>query len=390
MPLPGIEAINGRLGYSDYTHDEVVEDEGVLATFDNQEWEGRLEAVHSGFGPVETGAVGIQWSHRDFEALGEAAEFLLPTETRSFGGYVFERVALSESFALEGAARLESTRIKGETEALGAFDRAFTPFSIAAGAVFRPMESLSLSLNLSQTERAPNAVELYAQGPHEASATFEIGDPGIGKERAGSIEVGVHYDGADNTHATFGVFSSSFDGFIAGVLTGNSYDEDGNFFPDDSGEFAELVYVRRDAHFWGFEADAHLPLFMMGRGFAGVDLNADYVRADFDSGGNLPRIPPLRYGGGLFYEDDAMRVAFGILHTARQDDVAANESPTNGFTMVDATGTFRIYDGDSGALNLSLAAFNILDETARNHVSFTKDHVLLPGRNFRLMLDFVY
>ncbi len=389
-PLPGIESVNGRIGYSDYTHDEIVDDEGVLGTFNNKEWEGRIEALHKGFGPVASGAVGMQWGTRDFEALGEGADYLLPTTTTSFAGYVFERVDVSERFALEGAARIEQARVKGATNALGSFNRDFTPISIALGAVFRASQTLSFSLNLSQTERSPNVVELFAQGPHEASATYEFGDPGLGKERARSIEAGLHYDGADLTHAALNVFSSRFDGFIAGVVTGNSYDEEGNFFADDAGEFAELLYLQRDAHFWGFEAEAHLPLVEIGRGHAGIDLQGDYVRANFGSGGNVPRIPPLRYGGGVFYESDGMALTLSALHTAQQDKVAQNETPTEGYTLVDASALFRIFEGETGALDLSLAASNLFDETARNHVSFTKDHVLLPGRNVRLTLHYVY
>ena len=389
-PFPGIDAVNGRIGYSDYSHHEIVDDEGVLATFNNREWEGRLEALHKGVGPIASGAIGLQWGTRDFEALGEAADYLQPTTTSSFAGYVFERVDVSERFALEGAARIEKIRVKGATNALGSVNRGFTPASVALGAVFRAYQTLSFSLNLSQTERAPNAVELFAQGPHEASATYEFGDPGLGKERARSIEAGIHYDGADLTHATLNVFSSRFDGFIAGVVTGCSYDEDGNFFADGSGEFAELLYLQRDAHFWGFEAEAHLPLMEIGRGHVGIDLQGDYVRAKFGAGGNVPRIPPLRYGGGVFYESEGMALNLSALHTASQNDTAQNETATDGHTLVDASALFRVYDGAAGALDISLAASNLFDETARNHVSFTKDHVLLPGRNVRLTLHYVY
>lgn len=389
-PLPGITNINGRLGYSDYTHDEIVAGEGVMATFNNKEWEGRLEALHGGFGLLESGAVGAQWSNRDFEALGEGADFLLPTKTQSFAGYVFERFALRPGLMLEGALRVESARVKGATNALGAFDRDFTPTSIALGAVFSPIDTVSLSLNLSQTERAPNVVELYAQGPHEASGTFEIGDPALGKERARSVEAGIHYDGANRAHASVGVFSSAFDGFIAGVLTGDSYDQKGNFIVGDSGDFAELHYLQRNADFSGFEAEAHLPLFAVGNGYFGVDLQTDYVRAKFGQGGNVPRIPPFRFGGGLFFEGERLRTDIGFLRTASQDDVAEGETPTDGYTMINASATYRLIAQGKGGLDMTLAASNLTDAVGRNHVSFTKDYVLLPGRNFRLMLRYSY
>jgi iron complex outermembrane recepter protein len=388
-PLPGIQTITARGGYSDYSHDEIVGGEGVLATFNNKEWEGRLEAMHAPFGPFATGAAGVQWDHRDFEALGEGADYLLPAKTRSLGFYVFERFNLGNAFSLEAAGRVERNSTRGSTNALGGFDRDFTPTSIALGALIKPMASFSLGLNLSQTERAPSPSELFAQGRHEASHTFEFGDPTLGKERARSAEFVAHYDGEDGRHATFSAFRTQFDGFIAGLLSGNSYDADGNFLPGDSGEFKELFYRQRDATFWGFEAQAHLPLWSVADGNVGVDAQADYVRAEFDAGGNVPRIPPLRYGGGLFFERNGLELRAGLLHTTSQNEVALNEEPTDGYTMVNASAVFRVYDGDAGAMNVSLSGSNLTDERAHNHVSLTKEFVELPGRSFRLMLHFV-
>jgi iron complex outermembrane receptor protein len=389
-PFAGIQTLTARGGYSDYKHDEIAAGEGVLATFKNKEWEGRLEAMHAPIGPLSTGAAGVQWDDRDFEALGAGADYLLPAKSQSLGFYIFERMALGHAFSLEAAGRIESNQTRGATDALGPFKRDFTPTSIALGGLLKPMESFSLGLNLSQTERSPSPSELFAQGRHESSRTFEFGDPGLGKERARSVEFVAHYDGEDGRHATFSAFRTAFDGFIAGVLTGNSYDENGNFFVGDTGAFKELFYLQRDATFRGFEAQVHLPLWDVAGGAVGIDAQADYVRAEFDGGGNVPRIPPLRYGGGVFYERNGLELRAGFLHTARQDDVAANETPTAGYTMVEASANVRVYDGDAGALDLSLSGSNLTDETARNHVSLTKDFVLQPGRNIRLMLHFVH
>ena len=388
-PLPGIAILSARGGYSDYTHDEIVAGEGVLATFNNDEWEGRIEALHEGFGPVETGAAGLQASKREFEALGEGADYLLPSRTDSIAVYLFERFRLGDSLTLEAAARAERVEIDGATGAGGPVSRGFSPASLALGAVFRATPQWSLALNLSQTARAPAVGELFAQGPHEASATFEIGDPAIGQERARSLEASLRYEGTDGARLTLTGFHSAFEGFITGLLTGNSYDEDGNFFPGDSEEFAELLYIQKDAAFAGFEAEAHLPLWNAGNGMIGIDAQADYVRAEFDSGGNVPRIPPPRYGGSLFYEAPGMELTLGVLRADSQTRTGANETPTASYTMIDASATFRLLDGPQGALDVYLAGANLADARARNHVSFTKDHVMLPGRNFRILLRYV-
>ena len=387
--LPRLATISAQGVYTDYTHSEIADGEGVRATFNNKEWEGRVEAVHQAFGPIKMGAIGLQYGNREFEGLGEAVEYLLPTKTDTIAAYLFEEFALSEAFALQGAARVEWTTEKGETNALGAFDLDFTPTSFSAGAVYRPsMGATTLFANLSRTERAPHVTELFAQGPHEATRTFEIGSPSLGIERALSIEGGIkHQDSRDN-NASFSIYNTNFDGFIFGHLTGNSYDADGTFFPDDSGEFKEMLYSQQDAHFWGLEGLIHWHVFEGMNGRFGVDAQADYVRATFDAGGNVPRIPPFRIGGGFFYETQRLELKVSALFHGKQDEVAQNETPTDSYTTLDASATINLYEGPGGDVDLVLSGSNLTDSVGRNHVSFTKDFVELPGRTFRMMLHF--
>ena len=389
-PLPWIMRINAHGGYTDYAHDEISDSDGLLAHFSNKEWETRIEALQQPFGPVTTGAIGLQFGNRDFAVTGPESNFLHPTKIDSFAAYVFEEITFSETFSLQAAARVEWTGIKGDTDALGVFDRSFTPVSYALGAVFKATSTTSLFANASWTARAPNPVELFAQGPHDASHTFETGDPNLGLEKAFSIEGGVKHQALDGSTGSFSIYRTKFDGFIDGFLTGNTCDEAGNCGPPGTGEFDELFYLQNDAEFWGLEAQVHWHLFDIGNGRGGVDLQADYVRATLDDLGNVPRIPPLRYGGGLFYENEELELTVSVLHTAEQDKVAVHETPTAGFTTLSASAVFHVYRGESGDLDIALIGSNLTDSVQHNHVSFNKDFVLQPGRTFRLMLHFLH
>ena len=66
---------------------------------------------------------------------------------------------------------------------------------------------------------------------------------------------------------------------------------------------------------------------------------------------------------------------------ADQTDVAEDEEMTEGFNMLDLklVKTFDIKGADS--LSVSLFVNNLLNEVARNHSSFVKEEVPLPGRN---------
>jgi iron complex outermembrane receptor protein len=385
-PLPGIMRLTAQGGYTDYAHDEISDSEGPLAHFANKEWETRIEALHLPFGPITTGAIGVQFGNRDFSVTGLESDFLHPTKTDSFAAYIFEEIALSERFSIQGAARAEWTGVTGDTDALGFFDRKFTPVSYALGAVFKPTGDTSLFANASWTARAPNPVELFAQGAHDASHTFETGDPNLTLEKAFSIEGGVKHQALDGSTASFSIYRTKFDGFIDGFLTGNSCDEEGNCGPPGAGDFDELFYRQSNAEFWGFEAQAHWHLFDIGNGRGGIDLQADYVRATLDDLGNVPRIPPLRYGGGLFYETDDVELSINVLHASEQDKVEAHETTTDGYTTLGASAVFHVYRGEAGDVDIALIGSNLTDSVQRNAVSFNKDFVLQPGRTFRLML----
>jgi iron complex outermembrane receptor protein len=385
--LPGFATIEAQGVYTDYTHSEIVDGEGVLSTFNNKEWEARIEAIHESIGPLTMGAIGVQFGNREYEALGEAVEYLLPTETDGFAAYAFEELALSGSFRLQGAARAEWTKAAGKTDALEPFDLDFTPVSFSLGAVFTPaIANTSFFANASWTQRAPHVTELFAQGPHEATGTFEIGDPSLDIERAFSIEGGIKHEAPNENRASFSIYHTKFEGFIYGLLTGNSYDDEENFFPDESGEFRELLYAQQDATFWGLEGMIHWHLLEGMGGRFGIDAQADYVRAEFDDDTNVPRIPPFRIGGGIFYEGDVFEAHLSALYNAAQEEVGVNEMPTGSFITVDASATIHLARGAAGEVNLVLSVSNLTDSVGHNHVSFTKDFVQLPGRTFRLML----
>ncbi len=389
-PLPGFTAFRVNAGISDYTHDEVVEGEGVASTFIDKQYEVRSEVVAGAFGPFSAAAFGVQFQNREFEALGEGEDFLAPSVTDSFGLYGFAEVPLGDSVTLEFGARYENTEVDGTPISDVFTVREFEPVSASAGLVFKASEELTFGASAFYAERAANQVELYARGPHEATGTFEIGDPTIDLEKALNLEANARLS-LPRVTAELTIFHTSFDGFVFGDLTGNSYDEDGNFFGDDSAEFLELLYRQRDATFTGGEFQASVLLGEFAKGELSLDLMADAVDAEFDGGGNVPRIPPVRAGGGLRFESAVIDVYARLLHAFDQDDVAANETPTDGYTRLDAGVTWHAMRADDGGgVALSLLGRNLTDEEIRNHVAFNKDEVVLPGADVRLVLSLRY
>src|SRR5262249_14661384 len=149
--------------------------------------------------------------------------------------------------------------------------------------------------------RAPAQTELFARGPHDGPATFETGDAALDMERANSAELSLRWRGG-RVHADGSLWVTHFDNYIYGALTGRSCDEEGNCMDGDAGELKELFYAQRDARFRGAEAHAEIELLQHAAGDLHLNLLADTVRATFDGGGNVPRMPPWHAGAGLSWQ----------------------------------------------------------------------------------------
>ncbi len=176
-------------GYADYTHSEIDPATGIAgATFNNKAWDWRMESVLGAFGPFSAASLGFQFQNRDFSALGEGADYLSPTRTRSFAGFAFAESMLSDAFHLQYGARLEEVAVHG-TPASDVFTkRSFTPVSGSVGLLYDVSEVVKLGLTVSSAARAPAQTELFARGPHDGPGTFETGDPALKIERANSLE----------------------------------------------------------------------------------------------------------------------------------------------------------------------------------------------------------
>ncbi|MGD9829183.1 MAG: TonB-dependent receptor [Hyphomicrobiaceae bacterium] len=402
----GIEAIRFWYGRTSYRHDEIATDTGIDdigSTFRLRQQEGRIEAQHL---PLRLwlgelrGAAGLQWGDRKLSAAGEGGELLAPNRTDTFAGFLFQELSLSRRLRLQAAGRLEQTDITGTAAIfpaglVGPMDpdevaakRSFIARSASLGALYEVSRGVMLRLTGQYVERAPDVAELFSKGPHEATKTFEIGDPGITRERARTIELGVK-KAAGRLRYDASLYHTSFGGFIFKRLTGVKCDDDFASCGVGGSELDQIVFSQRDATFQGAEARVAYDVAPIWRGVWGIDGRYDFVHARFDTGGAVPRIPPHRLGGGLFYRDKAWQARVGVLHAFRQDRIADGETPTSGYTLLggELSYTMKI-PGASGpaapVFTIGLKAENLLDDDVRNHVSFKKDEVLLPGRSIRI------
>lgn len=356
-----LEEFNWRVVRSLYEHTE-LEGEEIGTRFQNEGLEARFEAVQrerNGW----RGAFGLQFSERDFSAIGDEA-FVPPSLSRDVGLFALQEKDFGQ-FKLELGARHDRVRVTPEA-ATPAVSRSAS--SLAAGALWDVSEAMHLSLNLNRAERVPTAEELFSDGPHIATGSFEIGDAGLDNEVALGAELGLHlHQGRFN--GSVSVFRTQFDDFI--YLADTGAEEDG---------LPVRLWTQGDAVFTGWEAELGVALADNASGQWQLRLFADGVDAKLDAGGRLPRIAPGRVGSDLVWQQGPWRARLGGVRVASQNDVAEGESATEGYTLVDA-GLEYHWDVGNAGWEVFIEGRNLGDREARQHTSYLKDYAPLPGRN---------
>jgi iron complex outermembrane receptor protein len=250
------------------------------------------------------------------------------------------------------------------------------------------------SITAQYVERAPKPAELFSRGGHDATATFDIGNPNLTIETAKSVEIGLRKaTGPFRFEAT--AFYTHFDNFIYRRLTGVMCDGDFASCGTPGAELNLAVYSQRNANFRGGEFQSQFDVGAFQGGIWGIENQFDVVRATFTDGTNVPRIPPLRLGGGVFWRDDNWLMRVNLLHAFAQNNVAViAETPTPGYNLLKAEVSYKtkLNPNAFGAREMlvGLVGNNLLNENIRNSVSYTKDEVLMPGIGVRAFANFKF
>ena len=364
------DVLRVRAAYADFKQTEFEGDE-VGTVFTNQGIEGRVELVQADNNGWR-GATGMQYVFRDFSAIGAEA-FVPPNTTEQLGIFTLQELN-REAWEIEAATRYDQSIL--QSNSINA-NRKFGSFSFALGGALKPATGLKVGVNLTRSERAPSAEELFSNGPHIATQAFEIGNPDFTTEKSWGGEFYVRYDDKD-FQLSVTAFANDFSDFIIDLPTGA--EEDG---------LPVFQIVQNDAQFYGLEGEASLRFAKIGAFDLVADMVADYVHAKLDGVGPVPRIPPMRVLGGLEAQSDTINARAEVEWFSDQSRNAAFETETEGFTLVNASLSWKPL-GKRGGVTLLASANNIFDVVGRRAASFTKDFAPLTGRDFRLSAKFSF
>ncbi|RJG14892.1 TonB-dependent receptor [Massilia cavernae] len=365
-PLPGFETFKFKLGYTDYGHEEIGADGATEVAFSNRALESRWELAHKPVAGMH-GTVGMQTENTHYSAASEHGHVTVPpTHSTSVAGFLVEERDFGP-VRMNAGVRLENVKRRP----LGHPKRDFDLTSYSVGGMHEFAKGYSAGVTLSVAQRAPSAEELYSEGPHHATETFDIGNATFTKETSHNIELSLQKtSGLLRWKAN--LFKNKVKDFVFGHITGDIVEDEGE-------ELRERIFEQADASIHG--AEAEIGYNQHGQGLS-LRAFADMSRGKLDRGGSLPLQPASRAGIDAGYRTGAIRAGMSLVRASTQDRLASfEETVTPGYTQLNANISYtqRMKEHD---LTWFLLAKNLLDEDIRLSTSLLKDIAPLPGRNF--------
>lgn len=363
-PFAGFNKLSAQANYTDYQHTEMAGDtpdtrfssKGTDAriTLSNNPWAGWA------------GQIGTQFTQQKLSINGDES-LMNPNTTKKYSLFALQQKRLN-NLNFEVSSRIDQQNINIDSTQK---DYSGTAYSLAGSTSWEFIPDYKLSLTASHQERLPVAQELYSDGKHMATNTYELGNDNLNKEKSNNLELGLHFNN-DRLKYNVSVFQNWFDNFIYAKTL------------DQYQDFRLIQYSQAQARFYGVDADLSYQLSPVWN----AGLFGDYVRGKLDNQGNAPRIPGGRLGT-RFKADfgDGYSATAEYYHVFNQDDIANYETATKGYNMLNLglayTGQVNLKTG----YRLYAQANNLLDAKVYQHESFLAN-VPQVGRNFTVGVDF--
>ncbi|MCO8067365.1 zinc piracy TonB-dependent receptor ZnuD [Acinetobacter schindleri] len=383
QPFAGFEKLRAHASFTDYEHDELEENE-VISNFKSKGYDGRLELVHVPVAGWE-GVIGTQISqqkinlaasehdhHEDGDEDDEehhvhGSGVVMPdTRTQKYSLFALEHKQLGDVH-VELGARVDHQKVKVDSEQK---DYSGTGVSASAAANWEFAPNYKLSIVGSHQQRLPLAQELYADGLHFATNTYEFGNPDLDKETSNNLELGLHYEG-DKLDYHVHVYHNWFDDYIYGETVAQN------------GNLRGVHYTQDKARFYGTEAQAGYQINDMYK----LSVFGDYVRGKIEAE-NAPRVPAGRLGTKVEADfADGWSGLAEYYHVFNQDKIASYEDETQGYNMVNVGLSYANSLADNNAYRVYFKANNLLDDQVYSHTSFLSN-IPQVGRNFTVGVQY--
>ncbi|MGY8761447.1 MAG: TonB-dependent receptor, partial [Nitrospinaceae bacterium] len=359
----GLNNLNGffskmdaKLSFTDYEHTEALE-----ALFQNDTFEGRVDATHK---PVlgMNGVMGFQIVSSLFRAQEIGADFINPrTRTNSYAVFAQESFDLGSNNVGQFGLRLEQDFVDSEIRA-NAY-RSFTPVSLSVSDLWTIDDEKSISLAITRSQRAPITNELYFEGDHEATATFQKGNPNLNMETSYNIDMGYKLN-SKKVAFELNLFHNWVNDYIYSARTGGTGGAENN---------PEVLYEQAAATFMGYEAQLVYHIWEENSQDVDLTLFSDYTRGKLYNNGDVPRIPPLRLGFQLDHRNGNWKSNLRLTRALSQGHSGVNEADTPGYNLLNLNTHYHIEDFKKADMVVYAKGNNLLNENIRNSASFLRN-----------------
>ena len=419
-PIVGIENWETHVSHIDYEHDEltVPVTEGL---FDKESFEVNSKLQHSSITGWQ-GTLGIHFSQQEIKlchdhsgcsqipdysdqtwngeqgnlfTYKEGLQFVhdtpMPiTKSTNVGYFLVENKPWKINGFAEGlfelGARIDAKTITADPVSIQPSsrrsqayyeDKHFLPTTFSAASIWNISDGQRLSLNVSRAQRAPDAEEMYWNGDHHATFSYQLDNINLNEETAYTADL-IWNVSSDNYFVRSAIYHYLFDDFIYNDLKEATDPYHGN---------AVYQHEQKDARFFGFEFSWEQRL----SNTISTELSLDAVRAELLEGDekHIPRLPPATASFNINWQKNNWIVSATNRWVATQDRVSRNESATSGFQELDlkADYTTRVFNKE---LTTSLTINNVFNSAGTNHVSYLKEFAPNSGRNIQLQTQLYY
>ena len=371
---PFVSGIQYGVNYANYRHKEIEIEEGIEevgSVFDNKTFSYRSLFEQAKRNRL-TGRFGFEGFTREYQVTGEEQLINGKVKQNSFSAFVLEEVNY-DRVKVQFGGRLENNRYS--VDGTGYKDRSFTGFSGAVGLNIGLWKGGAFVTNFSTSHRAPALEELYNNGPHVGTLTYEVGNQNLENERANGADFAVrHISDRFRFNADFYMYR------INNFVYLQYQDEDGDGDVDICDDLPVANFEQGDANYVGGEVSMEGTI----NDNLGAHVTVDFVRANLTDDEKLPRIPPARLRMGLDFKYSGLSVRPELVFAAKQDRLAPLETKTAGYGLFNVNGTYTIAQGAHVAHVFTFSMHNLTDKLYRNHLSFIKDLAPEMGRGIRV------
>ena len=343
---------------------------------------------NNALGFFDEGIFGIDYTYTDYLVNGAGTPH---SESYDIGAFLVQEIGFNK-FNLKIGSRFDyanrNPKVRKISDLIGKLEsKNYYALSGSISSTIMLSEQQTFSFSSARTFRPPSLDELFSEGPHLASYSFDIGNTNLKAERAWTSEINYEF-----MSSRIMVFASLFRNYF------DSY----NFFMNTnqaSNRYPDLYYYQVkgvEAEMMGFEGELYFSIANKHS----IKTSFSFIKSDFREDENssfkpIPFTPPLKISTEYIFNFTNGNTGVIYTFSDKQDRVGEFETITESYNKLDFYLQYNLINKKnllkaSTLSTLSINVQNIFDTEYYNHLSRIKDLMPEMGRRFMISYKIYY